>query len=53
MVDILKHELGLDGNVSSVINQSVEQLGIASEGRPLTQLAAECVALIGYGPKKI
>ena len=47
MVGILKRQLGLEGNIASVVQQAAEQLGIDAKGRPLNQLAAECMAVIG------
>ena len=47
MADIMKRQLGLEGNIASVVQQAAEQLGIDAKGRPLNQLAAECMAVIG------
>lgn len=46
-IDILKRQLGLEGNIASVVQQAAEQLGIDAKGRPLNQLAAECMAVVG------
>jgi len=47
-VAVLKRELGLDGNVNQVIHDAAVQLGVASEGKALVDVAAECMAMLGH-----
>ena len=42
-VEIMKCELGLEGNFGQVLKQAAAQLGIESAGKPLTVVAAMCM----------
>jgi len=47
MVNILKRELGVEGTIQSVVQQAAEQVGVDIGGKPLPQLAKECLAALG------
>ena len=42
IVNLLKRELGLEGNVAEVISRACKELGISPEGKSLTDQAKEC-----------
>ena len=46
-VEILKRQLGLNGTVSEVVKEAATQLAIDSNGRPLSDVAMECVRSLG------
>ena len=46
-VDFLKRELGLSGNMANVVHQAAEQLGIDPAGKPLLEVAAMCMQVVG------
>ena len=45
--EALKRELGLSGNVHEVITAAAEALGVATEGKPLTEIAQLCARELG------
>jgi hypothetical protein len=45
-VEILKRELGLKGNMQSVVQQAAEQLGVDGS-LPLVEMARQCVQNLG------
>ena len=45
-VEILKRELGLKGNMQSVVQQAAEQLGV-DVSLPLMEMARQCMQKIG------
>ena len=47
-VEVLKRELGLEGNVKAVIEQAAEQLGMSAEGKPLSELGNACMEALGH-----
>jgi len=47
-VEVLKRELGVEGNVKAVIDQAVEQLGVSAEGKSLSALGAACMEALGH-----
>ena len=42
-VEYLKRELGLSGTIKEVVDQAAVQLGINAGGRPLTEVATQCM----------
>ena len=48
MAKICESELGVSGNVMSVINQAAEQLNVKTGNRPLMEVAEECMRVMGY-----
>ena len=44
-VEILKRELGVEGNMADVVKQAAAQLGV--EDQPLVEMARECVLKLG------
>ena len=46
---ILKGELGLEGNVSDIVKQAASQLGIAADHQPLVEVAKQCLQKLGIG----
>ena len=48
MAKICESELGVSGNVMSVINQAAEQLNVKTGDRPLVEVAEECMRVMGY-----
>ena len=48
MAKICESQLGVSGNVMSVINQAAEQLNVKTGDRPLVEVAEECMRVMGY-----
>lgn len=46
LVETLRYELGVSGNMTDVVNQAAAHLRIDVRGKPLTELARECVAVM-------
>ena len=47
-VQILKSQLGLEGgNMADIVRQATVQLGVEVDGRPLIEVAASCVQVLG------
>ena len=46
MVNALKRELGIEGNISEVVGRACTELGVSTEGKNLTEQATECWALV-------
>lgn len=46
MVNALKRELGIEGNVSEVVARACRELGVSTEGKNLTEQATECWVLV-------
>ena len=48
-VEVLKSQLGLRGDLdlASVVNEAATQLGVEAVGKPLSQVAAECMRALG------
>ena len=48
-VEVLRRELGLSGEATfkDVVHQAAEQLGLATEGKNITQIATECMQALG------
>ena len=47
MVEVLKRELQVEGNAKSVVEQAASELGVVAEGKPLMELARQCIAALG------
>ena len=48
MAKICEAQLGVSGNVMSVINQAAEHLNVKAGDRPLMEVAEECMRVMGY-----
>ena len=48
MAKICESQLGVSGNVMSVIHQAAEHLNVKTGDRPLMEIAEECVRVMGY-----
>ena len=48
MAKICEAQLGVSGNVMSVIHQAAEHLNVKTGDRPLMEIAEECVRVMGY-----
>lgn len=47
-VEVLKQQLGLKGGVlRDVVQQAAQELGVATEGKPIIAIVAECMQLLG------
>ena len=46
-VEVLKREMGLNGNISEVVKEAATQLLIDFNGRPLSDVSMECVKSLG------
>merc|ERR1712008_267207 len=46
-VEVLKREMGLNGNISEVVKEAATQLLIEFNGRPLSDVSMECVQSLG------
>ena len=47
MVEVLKTELDLKGNMRDVVNEAANLLGVASEDKSLGKIAADCMCELG------
>ena len=47
MVEVLKRELQVEGNAKSVVEHAARELGVVAEGKPLMELARQCIAALG------
>ena len=47
IVNTLKIELHLEGNMTQVIAKACAQLGVSAEGKPIVQKARECYHALG------
>ena len=45
-MEVLKSQLGLSGNMATVFKAAAEQLGVEAGGRPLVEVAAECIRVL-------
>merc|ERR1712241_1384902 len=48
IVGILKRELGLDGNMTEVVNAAARELNVEKGSHPLSKLAELCLEKLGY-----
>ena len=46
-VEIIKRELGVQGNMNEVVTQAAAMLGIETAGKPLPEIATLCVQALG------
>ena len=46
-MEVLKREMGLNGNISEVGKEAAKQLLIDFNGRPLSDVSMECVKSLG------
>ena len=47
MAKICESQLGVSGNVMSVIHQAAEHLNVKAGDRPLVEIAEECMQAMG------